>query len=39
VLTHRNFRAMVEMLLTVEGLVEPGDRLLLHLPLAHTFRG
>jgi len=37
VLTQRNYRAMVEMVLAVEDLVEPGDRLLLHLPLAHTF--
>ncbi|HVA30583.1 MAG TPA: long-chain fatty acid--CoA ligase [Gaiellaceae bacterium] len=37
VLSQRNYRAMVEMVLAVEGLVEPGDRLLLHLPLAHTF--
>jgi long-chain acyl-CoA synthetase len=37
VLTQRNYLAMVEMVLAVEGLFEPGDRLLLHLPLAHTF--
>src|SRR5581483_1092622 len=27
----------VEMVRRVEGLIEPGDRVLLHLPLAHTF--
>jgi long-chain acyl-CoA synthetase len=37
VLTHRNYRAMVEMVLAVEGLLEPGDRIVLHLPLAHAF--
>ena len=37
VLTHRNYRAMVDMVLGVRGLVEPGDRTLLFLPLAHTF--
>ncbi|HUE95048.1 MAG TPA: long-chain fatty acid--CoA ligase [Longimicrobiaceae bacterium] len=36
-LTQRNYRAMVEMVQEVEGLVRPGDRVLLHLPLAHTF--
>jgi long-chain acyl-CoA synthetase len=36
-LTNRNYVAMVEMVRRVDGLVEPGDRILLHLPLAHTF--
>jgi long-chain acyl-CoA synthetase len=36
-LSNRNYVAMVEMVRRVEGLVEPGDRILLHLPLAHTF--
>ncbi len=37
VLSNRNYFAMVEMVRRVEGLIEPGDRVLLHLPLAHTF--
>ena len=37
VLTHRNYWAMVDSVRQVEGLFEPGDRALLHLPLAHTF--
>lgn len=37
VLSNRNYAAMVEMVRGVEGLIEPGDRVLLHLPLAHTF--
>jgi long-chain acyl-CoA synthetase len=36
-LTHRNYRAMVEMIRRVEGLVERGDVAVLHLPLAHVF--
>ncbi|HZO98095.1 MAG TPA: long-chain fatty acid--CoA ligase [Gaiellaceae bacterium] len=36
-LTNRNYASMVEMVRRVEGLIEPGDRVLLHLPLAHTF--
>jgi long-chain acyl-CoA synthetase len=36
-LTQRNYRAMVEMVCAVEGLVRADDRILLHLPLAHTF--
>lgn len=37
ILTHRNYGAMVDMVAAVEGLILPGDRVLLHLPLAHTF--
>jgi len=37
VLSNRNYVAMVEMARNVEGLIEPGDRVLLHLPLAHNF--
>jgi long-chain acyl-CoA synthetase len=37
VLGNRNYAAMVEAALAVDGLIEPGDRVLLHLPLAHTF--
>ncbi|HXV58960.1 MAG TPA: long-chain fatty acid--CoA ligase [Gaiellaceae bacterium] len=37
VLTHRNWCSMVERIVAVPGLVEPGDRVLLHLPLAHVF--
>jgi long-chain acyl-CoA synthetase len=37
VLTQRNYRAMVEMVAAVEGLIHADDRILLHLPLAHTF--
>ncbi len=37
VLSNRNYVAMVEMVRRVDGLIEPGDRVLLHLPLAHTF--
>ncbi len=36
-LTHRNYWEMVEMVCRVRGLVEPGDRTVLHLPLAHVF--
>jgi AMP-binding enzyme len=35
--THRNLRAMVDMARRIEGLVRPGDVVLLHLPLAHVF--
>lgn len=37
VLTQRNYRAMVDMVLAVEGLIGPRERIVLHLPLAHTF--
>jgi long-chain acyl-CoA synthetase len=37
VLSNRNYVAMVGMVGRVDGLVEPGDCVLLHLPLAHTF--
>lgn len=37
VLSNRNYVAAVEAVLAVEGLVSPGDRALLHLPLAHSF--
>ena len=37
VLTHRNFTAMTESVVAMEGLVEPGDSVLLFLPLAHNF--
>ncbi|MGZ4335117.1 MAG: AMP-dependent synthetase/ligase [Gaiellaceae bacterium] len=37
VLTHRNYRAMVEMTRSIEGLIDEDDRILLFLPLAHTF--
>jgi long-chain acyl-CoA synthetase len=37
VLTHRNYGAMVDMTRRVRGLVQPGDVILLHLPLAHVF--
>ena len=37
VLTHRNWCSMVETIVRVPGLVEPGDRIVLHLPLAHVF--
>jgi long-chain acyl-CoA synthetase len=37
VLTNRNYSEMVELVRGIEGLVEPGDCALLHLPLAHTF--
>ena len=36
-LTHLNYWEMVEMVCRVPGLVEPGDRTVLHLPLAHVF--
>jgi long-chain acyl-CoA synthetase len=36
-LSNRNYAVMVGMVRGVEGLIEPGDRVLLHLPLAHTF--
>ncbi len=36
-LTHRNYRAMVEMTQRIDGLTTPGDVILLHLPLAHVF--
>ncbi len=36
-LTHRNYRAMVEMTRRIDGLMQPGDVVLLHLPLAHVF--
>ena len=37
VLTHRNFRAMTESVVAMEGLVQPDDSVLLFLPLAHNF--
>ena len=37
VLTHGNWCSMVERIVRVPGLVEPGDRIVLHLPLAHVF--
>ncbi len=37
ILTHRNWCSMVEMIRRVPGLVERGDRTVLHLPLAHVF--
>jgi long-chain acyl-CoA synthetase len=37
VLTHRNFSAMTESVVAMEGLVQPGDSVLLFLPLAHNF--
>ncbi|HSK16200.1 MAG TPA: long-chain fatty acid--CoA ligase [Gaiellaceae bacterium] len=37
VLTHGNWCAMVEGIVRVPKLVEPGDRVVLHLPLAHVF--
>ena len=37
VLTHRNYRVMVEMVLAVEDVLQARDVVLLHLPLAHTF--
>ena len=37
VLTHRNWCSMVEAIVRVPGLAEPGDRVVLHLPLAHVF--
>ena len=37
VLTHRNFTAMTESVVAMEGLVQPGDSVLLFLPLAHNF--
>ena len=37
VFSNRNYVAMIEMARGVEGLIEPGDRVLLHLPLAHDF--
>ena len=36
-LTHRNYGAMVNMTRRVHGLVQPGDVVLLDLPLAHVF--
>ena len=36
-LTHRNYWAMVDMTRRVRGLAQPGDVVLLHLPLAHVF--
>jgi long-chain acyl-CoA synthetase len=36
-LTHRNYWTMVDMVARVPGLIEPGDRTVLHLPLAHVF--
>ncbi len=36
-LTHRNYRAMIEMTRRIDGLMQPGDVILLHLPLAHVF--
>ena len=37
VLTHRNFTAMTESVVAMEGLVRPDDSVLLFLPLAHNF--
>ena len=37
ILTHRNWCSMVERIVRVPGLVEPGDRVVLHLPLGHVF--
>jgi long-chain acyl-CoA synthetase len=37
ILTQRSYRAMVEMVLAVPRLIEPSERILLHLPLAHSF--
>ncbi len=37
VLTHRNFTAMTESVVAMEALVQPGDSVLLFLPLAHNF--
>ncbi|HUP33233.1 MAG TPA: long-chain fatty acid--CoA ligase [Gaiellaceae bacterium] len=37
VLSQRNYREMVEIVRGVEDLFRAGDRILLHLPLAHTF--
>jgi len=37
VLTQRNYRAMVDAVQRVDGLLEPGDVTVLYLPLAHTF--
>jgi long-chain acyl-CoA synthetase len=37
VLTHRNWCSMVERIIRIPGLVEPGDRVVLHLPLGHVF--
>ncbi len=36
-LTHRNYRAMLDMAGGVPALARPGDVALLHLPLAHVF--
>ena len=36
-LTHHNYRAMVDMTRRIDGLAQPGDVVLLHLPLAHVF--
>jgi long-chain acyl-CoA synthetase len=37
VLSHGNYRSMVESVCAIEGLAYPGDRTVLYLPLAHTF--
>ena len=37
ILTHHNYRAMVDMSRSVNRLTRPGDVVLLHLPLAHVF--
>jgi long-chain acyl-CoA synthetase len=37
VLTHRNWCSMVESIVRAPGLVDAGDRVVLHLPLAHVF--
>ena len=37
VLTNRNYAAAVEAVGRIAGLIEPGDCVLLHLPLAHSF--
>ena len=36
-LSHRNWCSMLERIVGVPGLVRPGDRIVLHLPLAHVF--
>ena len=37
VLTHRNMRAMADIVSAVPGLLRPGETVLLFLPLAHSF--
>jgi long-subunit acyl-CoA synthetase (AMP-forming) len=38
-LTHRNYTAMTQSVVAMEGLVQSGDSVLLFLPLAHNLRG